>query len=152
MNYLMTRIKVFVKVAFALFFLSIVEGFTADINLAWDPNSESNLAGYRIYYGPSSGNYTAAINLGNQTTYTVTGLAVGTYSFVVTAYNTLGMESDASTKSPPRWGSRVCHPLSPWRRHPDQDCYRELEWCFQSEYHRLDWPLQHGRSERRFLR
>jgi hypothetical protein len=97
MHYL-TRIKVFVTVAFALFGLASVESFAADIQLAWDPNPETNLAGYKLYYGLAPGNYGVAIDLGNQTTYTVTGLAAGTYYFVVTAYNTSGLESDASNE------------------------------------------------------
>ena len=99
MHYLITRVKAFLKVVPALFCLALsIESFAADIQLAWDPNSETNLAGYKVYYGLAPGNYSVAINLGNQTTYTVTGLAVGTYYFVVTAYNTSGLESDASNE------------------------------------------------------
>jgi hypothetical protein len=29
--------------------------YAADIELGWDPNTESNLAGYKIYYGTASG-------------------------------------------------------------------------------------------------
>ncbi len=99
MHYLLARVKAFLKVVPALFCLALsIESFAADIQLAWDPNPETNLAGYKVYYGLAPGNYSVAINLGNQTTYTVTGLAVGTYYFVVTAYNTSGLESDASNE------------------------------------------------------
>ena len=99
MHYLLARVKAFLKVVPALFCLAFsIESFAADIQLAWDPNPEANLAGYKVYYGLAPGNYGVAINLGNQTTCTVTGLAVGTYYFVVTAYNTSGLESDASNE------------------------------------------------------
>ena len=63
----------------------------ADVALAWNANTESNLAGYRIYYGTSSGNLSSSVNAGNVTTYTVTGLPLGaTYFFAATAYNTSG--------------------------------------------------------------
>lgn len=62
--------------------------------LVWDPNLEPDIAGYRLYYGVSSGNYTESIDVGNTTTVAVPNLAVGTtYVFVVTAFNSLGLES-----------------------------------------------------------
>jgi hypothetical protein len=70
----------------------------ADVTLVWDPNSESDLAGYKVYYGRESGVYGAPIVLGKQTTYIATGLAPGTYYFAVTAYNTAGLESGFSNE------------------------------------------------------
>ena len=67
------------------------------VTLAWDPNPEPDLGGYIVYYGPRSRVYTNAINVGNVTTNTVSGLEeTGTYYFAVTAYNTNGLESDFS--------------------------------------------------------
>jgi hypothetical protein len=67
------------------------------VTLAWDPNQEPDLGGYIVYYGPRSRVYTNAINVGNVTTNTVSGLEeTGTYYFAVTAYNTNGLESDFS--------------------------------------------------------
>jgi hypothetical protein len=69
------------------------------VTLAWDPNPEPDIAGYILYYGLSSGNYTSTTNVGNRTTNTVSGLSSGvTYYFVVTAYNTSSLESDPSTE------------------------------------------------------
>jgi fibronectin type III domain protein len=60
-----------------------------NIMLNWDPNPAPNLAGYRIYYGTSSGVYTQEINVGNTTATLVSNLTEGrTYFFAVTAYNT----------------------------------------------------------------
>lgn len=45
--------------AIALFFsLTAAKGYAADLTVAWDPNSEPDLIGYRIYCGESSGTYT----------------------------------------------------------------------------------------------
>jgi hypothetical protein len=69
------------------------------INLAWDSNAESDLAGYKIYYGTIAGIYDHAIDAGNVTTYTLTGLLKGqTYFIVVTAYTILDIESDFSNQ------------------------------------------------------
>jgi hypothetical protein len=78
----------------------------ADVTLTWDPNGESNLAGYKLYYGNASGVYGTPITLGIQTTYTITSLPPGTYFFALKALNTLGLESGFSnevstTISPP---------------------------------------------------
>lgn len=64
----------------------------------WDPNSESDLAGYRVYYGNASENYGAPITLDAYTTHTML-LPLGSYYFAVTAYNTSGLESGFSNEA-----------------------------------------------------
>jgi fibronectin type 3 domain-containing protein len=60
-----------------------------EVTLAWNANSEPILGGYRLYYGTAHRNYTSVIDVGNQTTYTVYGLADDQmYCFAVTAYDT----------------------------------------------------------------
>ena len=67
------------------------------VDLAWDAVSAPALAGYRLHYGQTPGTYTTYIDVGLQTTATVTGLTPGqTYFFVVTAYDTAGNESGPS--------------------------------------------------------
>jgi type IV pilus assembly protein PilY1 len=67
------------------------------VTLAWDPNTEPDLAGYIIYYGHESRNYLYFINVGNQLSCTIADLQPGeTYYFSATAYNTSGAESDYS--------------------------------------------------------
>jgi hypothetical protein len=64
------------------------------LKASWNANTEPDLAGYKIYYGRSSGNYTGSINVGKVTQYTVTQLAEQViFYFVVTAYDTAGNES-----------------------------------------------------------
>jgi len=64
------------------------------IKLGWDPNTEADLAGYRVYYGTSSGAYENSVDAGMGTlsggliTYSLTNLTKGqTYCIAVTAYN-----------------------------------------------------------------
>jgi fibronectin type 3 domain-containing protein len=66
----------------------------AQIKLAWDANTESDLAGYKVYYGTSSKSYSGSVDVGNVTSYALTGLNKGeTYYISVSAYNTSGSES-----------------------------------------------------------
>jgi uncharacterized repeat protein (TIGR01451 family) len=59
-----------------------------DISLAWNANTDADLAGYRIAWGSSPGSHPNLIDAGNVTSYTVTGLVTGnTYFFVVQAYD-----------------------------------------------------------------
>ncbi len=84
--------------AILLFFAFTASGLAADVTIAWDANTESNLAGYKVYYGTASGVYDTPIVLGNQTTYTITGLPAGTYYIAVTALNSSGLESGYSNE------------------------------------------------------
>ncbi len=68
-----------------------------NVTLAWDPNTEPDLAGYNFYWGYTSRDYAFSADVGNVTQYTVTGLIPGiTYYFAVTAYDTEDLESDYS--------------------------------------------------------
>jgi chitinase len=79
-----------------------------NVTLAWDANSESDLAGYKIYYDTHSGppySNTMTVPLTLQSfnpdspQYTVQGLTNGVkYYFVATAYSTEGVESDYSNE------------------------------------------------------
>lgn len=69
------------------------------VTLAWNPGSASGIAGYRVHYGTSSGNYTQTSDVGNTTTATVASLTGGTtYFFAVTDYNSAGTESSPSNE------------------------------------------------------
>jgi hypothetical protein len=64
------------------------------VTLAWDANTESDLAGYKIYFGTASGSYEWSIEVGNVTEYTLTGLVEGVaYYMAATAYDTDSNES-----------------------------------------------------------
>ncbi len=69
------------------------------VSLAWDANTEADLAGYRIHYGTASRSYTASMDVGRVTTCSISNLAVGqTYYFAATAYNASGTASDYSSE------------------------------------------------------
>lgn len=70
---------------------------TYSVTVAWDPNPEPTVIGYRAYYGVASRVYTNIVDVGNTTSVTLSGLAEGTrYYFAITAYDILGLESDFS--------------------------------------------------------
>jgi hypothetical protein len=69
----------------------------SSLTLAWDSNTEPDLAGYKVYYGTQSGDYDVAIDVGDAIQYTVWGLAPETrYYLALTAYDTSWNESDFS--------------------------------------------------------
>lgn len=71
----------------------------ATITVAWDANTESDLAGYVLEYGTSAGVYSSSIDVGRTISYSVPSLTPGTrYYFAVRAYNTFGETSDRSTE------------------------------------------------------
>src|SRR5258708_20254013 len=90
------------RFAFTSFLLGSVAsaGATQSVTLAWGQNTEPDIAGYRLKYGSSSGVYTQTIDAGTTTTGTVANLSAGsTTFFVVTAYDTAGMESLPSNEA-----------------------------------------------------
>jgi len=107
-----------------LVFFSVQTSLPADITLAWDPNTEADLAAYKIYYktGASGAPYdgTGADQGGSgfrvpleslaqqgSPTYTLTGLPDATYYFVVTAVDSQGYESGYSNEVVWKAGSTV---------------------------------------------
>jgi len=66
-----------------------------------DGSALTDLAGYKIYYGTSQGNYSSEIRIDNPgiTTYVVDNLSPQTYFFVATAFNSSGVESTFSNEA-----------------------------------------------------
>ncbi len=74
---------------------------TSSATLTWNANTESDLAGYKVYQATASGAYGAPIATlqPNTTTYAASGLQMSTtYYFVVTAFDTAGNESAYSNE------------------------------------------------------
>ena len=81
-----------------------------EVTLAWDANTETDLAGYKIYYKVAQGGEPydgtgiieggSPIDVGNVTEFNLTGLDLknNNYYFVATAYNEAGFESDYSNE------------------------------------------------------
>jgi hypothetical protein len=84
---------------FLTFHVFIPNAFSSQVPLAWDPNTEPDLAGYKLYYGNASEDYSQVLDVGDTTMYTVTNLTAGnTYYFAVTAHDASGYESDYSNE------------------------------------------------------
>jgi hypothetical protein len=73
------------------------------VTLAWnapmtneDGSPIEDLAGYKLYYGQSSGDYPSFVDTGMNSYYTGADLSPGTWCFAVTAYDTAGNESGKS--------------------------------------------------------
>ena len=73
----------------------------ATVQVTWNPNTEPDLAGYKIYYGTASGVYGDPIDVGNVTGHVmeITPQHGATYYFALTAYDTSGNESGYSDEA-----------------------------------------------------
>jgi len=73
---------------------------TGSVKLAWNPSISTNVVGYRIYYGVTSGVYNTTISVTGSTNVTVINLIGGTtYYFAATAVDALGDESQFSNET-----------------------------------------------------
>jgi hypothetical protein len=86
--------------ALAALILSVGHALAAggnSVSLAWDPNPETDVVGYRLQYGTVAGVYPNFVDAGAATSATVNGLNQGTtYHFTVVAYNSAGQNSTPS--------------------------------------------------------
>jgi hypothetical protein len=87
------------------FTIQVVGTATGSATLSWSPPTQNsdgspltNLAGYRVYWGTSQGNYPNSVLLNNAglTSYMVEQLTPATWYFAMTAVNTNGAESQVS--------------------------------------------------------
>lgn len=84
------------SLAMTLFFCGSAWG-SQSVTLAWDPSLDPVVVGYAVYYGTTSGDYTSRVDVGANTTATISGLQEGhTYYLTVVAYDILGEESAPS--------------------------------------------------------
>jgi hypothetical protein len=101
------------KFIFLAVIIAVVVGFFAlrnlqlrqpdgEATLSWSANTETDLSGYKIYYGtmprkgdcPKDGGYAKTVEAGNVTTYKLGKLDPGaTYYFSITSLNNSGKES-----------------------------------------------------------
>jgi len=111
MQYSSIRFKeLFIIMTLIAFSAGLVQA--AEVTLQWNPSTDTTVTGYKINYGTAPATYQTSINVGNQTTYTVTGLGSGTFYFAVSAYNAAGIQSSftnevskALASTPPSSGS-----------------------------------------------
>jgi hypothetical protein len=89
----------------ATFSIQVVGTATGSATLTWNPPTQNtdgspltNLAGYKVHWGTSQGNYTnsATINNPGLSSYVVDQLTPATWYFALTAVNAAGAESSFS--------------------------------------------------------
>jgi hypothetical protein len=108
--------SIFKFLAFFFVLFHTISALAAQVTLAWDPNSETDLDGYKIYYktgssgapyqgtGATEGNSPITVPLANLSSpanpqFTLRALSdTETYYFVITAYDTSGNESGYSNE------------------------------------------------------
>ncbi|HUK55512.1 MAG TPA: Ig-like domain-containing protein [Nitrospiria bacterium] len=96
---LLIRTPLILIFSFCLFFSGVLPAWSQTAQLSWDPNTDPDLGGYKIYYGTSSRNYSQSVDAGRAVNYEITGLLGGViYYFAATAYNTAGQESAYSNE------------------------------------------------------
>ena len=92
--------------ALPAFSIAVQQSAMGSATLSWqapttrtDGSPLTNLAGYRIRYGTSSGNYPNLVGIpnGGLTSAVIENLPPSTYYFVISAYDTTGAESDNSS-------------------------------------------------------
>ena len=73
----------------------------ATVQVTWNPNTEPDLSGYKLYHGTASGQYGEPIDVGNVTGHVmeITPQHGATYYFALTAYDTSGNESGYSDEA-----------------------------------------------------
>jgi hypothetical protein len=69
-----------------------------DLSISWNPNPESDVAGYKVSWGYSAGNYGTTVDVGNQTNYGfVPPDPTKQYHFGIRAYDSAGLQSPYSS-------------------------------------------------------
>lgn len=80
-----------------LFPLSAVYGGEATmVNFTWNPNSESDLAGYKLYYGRASGSYDYMVKMPVRTEFPLVLESGTVYYLALKAYDISGNDSPFS--------------------------------------------------------
>jgi len=97
--------KLFILMVTVIFLsMASIAGADNSVTFIWDANTETDLAGYRLYQSPTAGAYVygdgnqvATIPAGTETV-TLDSVADGTLFWVLTAYDTSDNESGPSNE------------------------------------------------------
>lgn len=85
-----------------LLVFSVAVSLADSVTLIWDQNPETDLVGYRVYWGTETGKYDETLEVDFPgVTAKIDDLdfrATGGYYFIVTAVNTIGLESPPSNE------------------------------------------------------
>ena len=83
----------------AISMLFFANSFAGEIKVSWKENQESDLSGYRIYYGNRSKSYDQMIDVGKVASFVISGLQDNVeYFFALTAYDSDANESAFSAE------------------------------------------------------
>lgn len=93
-------VSVMIGCAGSLAFSSFSTFAASSVTVAWSPNANPEIAGYRVYYGGASRVYTNQVDAGRANSAVINGLTAGaTYYLAATAYDVAGLESDYSAEA-----------------------------------------------------
>jgi hypothetical protein len=96
------------KVSLPAFSIEVTQTALGSMMLSWEPPTENedgtaldNLAGYKLYYGTTSGNYTRQVRISTPglSSYVIENLLPDTYYVVATSFTTSGVESRYSNEA-----------------------------------------------------
>ncbi len=97
-----SKLPAFASLLLLILFLLVTGASPAaalTVSLQWRPSEEADVAGYKLYFGNESYTYSGNVDVGNVTSYTLTGLDEGkVHYFAATAYNRSGVESEFSNQ------------------------------------------------------
>jgi len=95
----MSLLRNAVIVVLAFLIVIPVPSIAATLQVNWNANTETDLAGYLIYYGTQSGNYSACYDVGKVTSYQITSVPNGiTVYIAMAAYDTSQRDSALSAE------------------------------------------------------
>jgi hypothetical protein len=112
-----------------LLLLLASRAFAGQVTLQWDAVTHPQLAGYKVYYGYASRQYSTNVNAGNSTTAAFSSLKdAQKYYFAVTAFDTSGNESafsnevvyDLATVDTDKDGLSDWEEINSYRTNPDR--------------------------------
>ena len=69
-----SRVSLLLVTLLVILGLATVPAQAGSVSMAWDPGTDPDLVGYRVFYGPAAGNYDQQTDVGLVTDHTVTGL------------------------------------------------------------------------------
>jgi hypothetical protein len=105
----MVRISLIRSVSALAALLTLATGTVSAQTVAWDPNPEPEVSGYRVYIGTESKTYTKQVDVGNQTSLSPSGVDWSKPAFfAVQAYTGGGLSSPLSTEL--QWTPPVAPP------------------------------------------
>ena len=132
-NLMFRRCGTLAVLASVLVLIPMIAFGAASVDLAWDANTEPDLAGYKIHYGTASGHYSHTIDVHNTTQYTLTDLDDGvTYYLAATAYDVDDNESAYSEELVHTTASPNHNPANPSVPSGSSSGYTQTNYSFST--------------------